>query len=324
MNPFIDLKVEEPIALSTVASRAKTLKYIEKQIRVHASIITYYKRRHNAYTITCRIPTEILAIIFGQVVSDAHPEEAYSGLGKRLQRRPSFFWIGRISHVCSHWREVALSTPDLWSTIQVNYRAAWALDMLIQRSKNIDLSVIMWDSVSEEDLEKLVGSHLHRIKNLNADPVGEFQKITRLLGRRHDASTYSKMERLEMCSHAFAMENEFPDSIINALAPSAPLKHLALAGYGINWKLVHLFKSLETFHISYIPAQHRPSPVQVIRFLSQMPTLKHVSVAKIGPLQEVSPQDDHDARNSRIELNPLNTSKSHVKAHPSSYPSSTA
>ncbi|KAG6830967.1 hypothetical protein H0H92_013679 [Tricholoma furcatifolium] len=310
MNPFVDLKVEGPIALSTAASRAEALKYIEEQIRVYTSIMNYYKSRHNSFTITCRIPSEILAIIFGQVVDDAHQECWGPGLGKQSQRRPSFSWIGRISHVCSHWREVALSTPDLWSTIQISYQAKWALETLLNRSRDVELSLIMWDSVH---LEEVLGSHLPRIKNLNADQISleGIHVLSRLLGERRDASTHLKMERLEMSSYAWAVQPQLPDSIFTALAPSAPLKHLALAGFGINWACVHLLNNLETFHISSIPETRRPLPVQVVRFLSQMPTLRHFSVDQMDPRWELSPSHDPDldAQSSRIELKSLE----HVK-----------
>ncbi|KAG6808264.1 hypothetical protein H0H92_004701 [Tricholoma furcatifolium] len=139
---FADPKVEGTFITSE--SRAKAHEYIKEQIKSYESIIRYYKNRQNTLTITCRIPPEVLACIFRYFVKDAVGDNADPDThSKKID------WIRAVSHICSHWREVALSTPSLWSTIDLGYAPAFALEML-QRSKNVPLSVINAGDVSRK------------------------------------------------------------------------------------------------------------------------------------------------------------------------------
>ncbi|KAG6824109.1 hypothetical protein H0H92_007994 [Tricholoma furcatifolium] len=115
------------------------------------------------------------------------------------------------------------------------------------------------------------------------------------------------MEKLEMRAYISSPDTGFPDKILTTLASSASLKYLALDGFGVYWGHVQLLKGLETFHISSIPERHRPLAVQVLYFLSQMPTLKHFSVDRIHPLWGASPSHDLTSgeQTLKIELKSL-------------------
>ncbi|KAG6828171.1 hypothetical protein H0H92_008939, partial [Tricholoma furcatifolium] len=169
--------------------------------RAEEHYICYDKARRNALNITCRIPTEILASIFRLVVdlidSDHYPQ---------------------ISHVCSHWRVVALSTLTLWFTIYVDF-PTWAVNKL-ERSKTAPLSVICCGKIYKETyniLHEILTSHLHRVKDLAVGCLGwdtypreipsrgktislnDFQKLLQLLGQHNGPL---KIERIEMSSSA--------------------------------------------------------------------------------------------------------------------------
>ncbi|KAG6829058.1 hypothetical protein H0H92_005832 [Tricholoma furcatifolium] len=164
----MDPKVEEPNC-NTPHSRAEALGYIQEQIRVHSSALHYYKKRWNALNITCRIPTEILTSMFLQVGLRNAPWEAET----KYYCAPPLTWITPISHVCSHWREAALSTPSLWSTIHVE--SPGALQML-ERSKGIALSVIAYDLMRKKAFDvfdRVVTCPQHHIKDLVVRPHGD-------------------------------------------------------------------------------------------------------------------------------------------------------
>ncbi|KAG6829142.1 hypothetical protein H0H92_005546, partial [Tricholoma furcatifolium] len=240
----MDPKVEEPNC-NTPHSRAEAHKYIEEQIRVHSSIVHYYKKRWNALTVTCRLPTEILTSIF-----------SHCGLGFKLNYtrvyspdyayyEPPMAWIVPILHVCSHWREAALSTPSLWSTIHVEFPGA--LQML-DRSKGVALSVISYDAMPRkvfDVLNQVLASPLHHIKDLLVRP-----KLRRSNTGRHN--------------------------------------HIPINGFGLNWGLLHTFNNLKTFIIS-IPESQRPSMIEILRFLSQMPLLDFLSITASCLREEVLP-----------------------------------
>ncbi|KAG6823414.1 hypothetical protein H0H92_010293 [Tricholoma furcatifolium] len=296
-SPFVDPNVEG--TFTTSESRDKVHEYIQKHIEAYESRICYYKTRHNALTVTCRIPTEVLASIFSNVVRDDVEDYADA-------RSVQHYCTKTFSHICSHWREVALSTPTLWSTIDLGDAPAWALEML-QHSKTVPLSVIHAGEVSKKAylaLIQILHSHSPRIKNLLLDyqpslwsddyeeseviSTDENENILELLGQHE----FFNMERLaikipgETCLPKDAAQ--FPYKIITQ---STSLKHLALGGCGINWEGFPAFEGLRSFRIFHIPKDLQPSIVQLLRFISRVPLLETLEVADIDSRQEILPSD---------------------------------
>ncbi|KAG6813470.1 hypothetical protein H0H92_010804 [Tricholoma furcatifolium] len=305
MNPKVEGFID-----GTPDRRAEAREYIMEQIKAHRYILCYYKKHLNALTVTCRIPNEILAIIFRQVV-DA--EVAENILDSE--------WIPSISHVCSHWREVALSTPALWSTLHLDY-PAWAPEML-RRSKDVALSVKSYGTLYEQAyyiLHQILTSHLHRVKHLSlindeeymynsypptrdGKPVSrkQFQELMRLLVQ-HSVSGPLKLEWLAIATDSIEpphslgprIQSKFPDSIIRA---SPSLKHLQLHGFELNYGLRHKFDNLEKLILNSLPDQFKPLLFQLLPFLSQMPRLQTFVIDEISPAEGVLPSD-----NDRIHL----------------------
>ncbi|KAL0067069.1 hypothetical protein AAF712_005856 [Marasmius tenuissimus] len=78
---------------------------------------------------TCRMPVEILSSIF----------QFLSPTGGLVHRGTTPWW--RFSHVCRHWRNVALNDPLLWSAPDYE-RPVLAMEML-RRSKDVPLRVLI-------------------------------------------------------------------------------------------------------------------------------------------------------------------------------------
>ncbi|KAG6828081.1 hypothetical protein H0H92_009309 [Tricholoma furcatifolium] len=291
MNSYVDAKAEGPFN-GTAETRAIAHKYIQEQIEAHEAIIRYYKRRQNALTATCRVPPEILARIFGNLVDDSRPYPIVFSPSSILS-------IKAASRVCSHWREVALATPGVWSTIPV-FPPTWALEML-QRSKNVPLTVISLENISLKEyhvLRQALTSHLPRIKALilshvyPRDRIGvslaEIEEFFQLLDQ-HPAPILEWLDLdLRVFLAAFASSRIVIPSRV--LTDSVSLRHLTLNGLGINWNTLPAFQHLVTFEISLTPDDLQPSVVQLLRFLSLVPVLETLSIVHSGPV--VSPSVD--------------------------------
>ncbi|KZT03098.1 uncharacterized protein LAESUDRAFT_751857 [Laetiporus sulphureus 93-53] len=79
-------------------------------------------RSRSALAFISMLPTELLAQIFSEYVSQFHPEDyVYYPGGFRLEptlQGPGYYaWIV-IMHVCSQWRTVAIEEPTLWGRIR--------------------------------------------------------------------------------------------------------------------------------------------------------------------------------------------------------------
>jgi hypothetical protein len=116
---------------------------------------TLKKHRNALAAISQHLPAELLCAVFGALASILEKSDSK----QRLQ------WI-RVTHVCCHWREVALRCPSLWSHIDISY-PQWILPML-GRSRMAPL-VIKADmrSPSQKDDLLLVLGHMSRVRILD-------------------------------------------------------------------------------------------------------------------------------------------------------------
>jgi hypothetical protein len=95
---------------------------LDHQIRKYQESIRALQSRRNALSPIGRLPPEILSLVFVFCTSS-----------------DSLSWVRVVSHICRHWRGVALSCPSLWS-FPVFSHPTWAEEML-QRSKMTPLTV---------------------------------------------------------------------------------------------------------------------------------------------------------------------------------------
>ncbi|OCH95158.1 hypothetical protein OBBRIDRAFT_884226 [Obba rivulosa] len=105
------------------------------QLAHHREMILRLSSQWNAFSPTYHLPQELLAEIFIHYV-----EDAISPAGQD-ERRPvvkRYRWI-RITHICRHWRNVALSYPRLWSSILVT-NPLWMAELL-RRAGQVPLRV---------------------------------------------------------------------------------------------------------------------------------------------------------------------------------------
>ncbi|KAI0245772.1 hypothetical protein BJV78DRAFT_1105379, partial [Lactifluus subvellereus] len=92
---------------------------IDDELSALHLVMCSMRTRRNRFSLIGRLPPEILYGLF-----PSGPTRTQIKLG----------WI-TITHVCSHWRQVALSGPTLWRTIIFHLGAEWAEEMLA-RSKS--------------------------------------------------------------------------------------------------------------------------------------------------------------------------------------------
>ncbi|KAG6846282.1 hypothetical protein H0H93_014876, partial [Arthromyces matolae] len=133
-----------------------------EMIPEHERILQYYKGYHNALTFTCRLPPEVLVNIFSEGLSHELPKDKVVGLG-RVQ------FLKTISRICSHWRNVALSAPGLWTLIPIT-NALWT-EAAIQRSQQAPLTVFYYtlpiDREKNTIFREVLASHSHRINQIS-------------------------------------------------------------------------------------------------------------------------------------------------------------
>lgn len=144
---------------------------IGEEIARYSWHILNLKSTLNALTPISTLPPEILCEIFLYTAGvDIHEQYVVK------ERRKSYGWIC-VSHVCRHWRAVALSCPSLWSRLDVKAASRELLETLLVRSRGAPLIVsytgwgrrstpaIPWSE--QEAIAMVLESHLQRTRSLS-------------------------------------------------------------------------------------------------------------------------------------------------------------
>lgn len=231
-------------------------------------------------------------------------------------------WVRAVSHVCSHWRSVALSTPALWSDLPM-HNPRWAMEM-IKRSKGTSLIIdyngtFEAPSSSQVDasyfvLTEVFKSHISRVRRL----------VLQSKFAKHDYNNFHKPRKLG---------KGFASLLKMAGQAASSMKHLELQVEPSEKNMLSRFRHLKELSLSRIPVCLRPSMTQLLGILSQTPSSKYSMSLKlkIQPVKVVFrlsgmwylfPWNTFGSSNChatcRIPLSSLTMSSSHQKLHASS------
>ncbi|TFK72268.1 hypothetical protein BDN72DRAFT_957431 [Pluteus cervinus] len=156
---------------------------IDTAITKLENVLSILKRKSNTLSFINRLSSDILLYIFTYVQTSRDPgEEIYDPTyifnDVPVALTKPIIWIRSITHVCSQWRDIALSYPVLWTTIQ-SCSGAWKQEVLT-RSRSAPLSIVCqaWiDSTGlrkvgntspshAQGLKQILEHHIHRAKTL--------------------------------------------------------------------------------------------------------------------------------------------------------------
>ena len=112
-----------------------------------------------------RLPREVLSAVFQVVVYDwSLSIQASEG------RSLSYSWA-TMTHVCNHWRNVALETTTLWTHIIVHKQRL--IETLLQRSRSSGLFIYYWEDPfprherSQSRILNLIRPHFSRVEHIH-------------------------------------------------------------------------------------------------------------------------------------------------------------
>ncbi|TEB37127.1 hypothetical protein FA13DRAFT_1809755 [Coprinellus micaceus] len=108
---------------------------VAKRIRELENEIRALKSCHNASTVTCRIPIEVLSKIF-HFLTFSEPEPWLRG----TENSNSYRWI-QVTHVCRHWRSSAIDSTALWRHLNFE-EPSKLVGTMLERSKGVPVDVV--------------------------------------------------------------------------------------------------------------------------------------------------------------------------------------
>ncbi|KAG6871873.1 hypothetical protein C0995_015546 [Termitomyces sp. Mi166 len=213
-------------------------------------------------------------------------------------------WIKAVSHVCSHWRKVALAAPNLWSNIPI-HNPSWAIEM-VRRSNTVpliinyqDLAQWSYNSRPYSTLAEILRSHMSRIKSLTFYP--QATSLHCLLSTGTDEWIVDQLIPL-LCQPALIMEHltlELPQASDNTLYLTLPyipdnlvlmaprLQYLRLKSFALTWSSDRIdLRNLRFLEISGLTEKMMPSTAQLLAILRQMSRLEILKISNRSTVYE--------------------------------------
>ena len=227
--------------------REYQLQAIDVEIKTLEESIRALKSRRNALAPVSSLPTEVLNTIFTLL----HGPIA-SSPPTHLREKPDCLpWI-RVTHVCHHWREIALNQPLFWRHVDfTTFTSAGAAEILA-RANTVPLlleakvPIGHWNGTRFSAFRKALLAHVSHTcyLDISAEPH-HLDKTLEVL-----VSPAPGLEYLSLTGDDDGWSSEtpapIPDNIFDGATPR--LTSLVLRNCRFSWKLPHL-KSLKHLDI---------------------------------------------------------------------------
>lgn len=217
------------------------------------------KRHCNAKLPVSVLPPDVLLEIFSFVIRIWDSElpwdhrDHFKPMFPKSIRIPSYYWLS-FTHVCHHWREVAIRSPSLWTRIILPRDRS--TETMLNRSQLAPISLFLYveqngiDETLKRQTYELLRPHTHRVKLLQvvsantshdfygpifSAPMPSIQEIILLVPmpssevdyrelHEHTFQSWTKQERNSLRVLSFAHISII--SLQAAIRPS--LRHLSL------------------------------------------------------------------------------------------------
>ncbi|KDQ60438.1 hypothetical protein JAAARDRAFT_205384 [Jaapia argillacea MUCL 33604] len=222
---------------------------------------------------TCLVPSEILLEIFKHI-----PQEAPRGSDRE--------WLA-ITAVCRRWREIALSSSDLWSTIYITSDSSRQTPLFFERSNIALLDVGVGCFLEPEDISvgsQQLSSNISRVYSLlfTGMPIDDLCQFLRPL-----------MDRPAPELHSFVIaypdetpEDEFGDGLLISSLFSGVTPHLrvlSLQYASLPWSS-SIYSGLVDLRLYHEHSDAHPSAELFLSALENCPSLRILSLQEAGPI----------------------------------------
>lgn len=264
----------------------KARQTLEDDIVRYSNAIINAKYRLNALTRVARLPPELLTEVFiyyrDAFAYDADPlpsPRSVAVYGNSRTASP-YHWL-RITHVCRHWRELALGSPRFWSTIYLTHRSS-CIDEMLARARQAPLTIRSTNVQVSEDIVKHVLQHLHRIVTFDL-------RLPPVLTELGDSVPAPLLQNLVIRSNG-GYRDMFPSGSANLLqrfftACELPnLKSLDISGFSIRcWNTALLKSTLTHLRLHGSAVLSTLTFDHVLDSLESMPLLEELDIKDVLP-----------------------------------------
>ncbi|KAF8202150.1 hypothetical protein BJ912DRAFT_430414 [Pholiota molesta] len=317
--------MHDPLSFSiknTNATVEETRQLIDEAIeRCQNTILALRSQRNDVASTSC-LPPEILTRIFWFAQSEDQSDQGEEDEGDEEDEKPSdgpsfLKWI-RLTHVCRHWRNVAINSPTLWVNPPLG-NLPWAEEML-KRSKEASL-VIKADispGVPVTPGLKLALKHGSRVKdlsirNVNLEQWNDLQEELPKSTPRLEFLSLRAAPPAQEWDDSDADDEEWDPIPISKtfLCKTERLRYLELTNCEIDWDFPSsLLSSLTHLKLHLLPEISRLTSKHFVDALRGMPNLEHLELDEALPLA-IGSDSVHLASLRYLSIHSINTEAEH-------------
>ncbi|KAF7430150.1 hypothetical protein PC9H_005850 [Pleurotus ostreatus] len=258
---------------------------IEAEIAAHEAAILQLKVRRNAYSPISKLPAEILAKLFILV------RRSFSDFG-------DFPGGLNVATVCHSWREVFVSTTQLWDDLDLSkIKSQDCAELMLARSKQGALHIQWTRPLLDRSVLSAVSSQILRIQDL--DICGQSLAILDFFPSKNRA--LPEMQRLALRRQVRATDAP-PISMERVLSMDMPRLH-TLELQNIYLPSIRVFQPspcLQTLHIT-TPKRLLSLP-DILTVLRATPTLHDLTLTHALFLTPPSPSAREDPKYALVDL----------------------
>ncbi|KAG2343993.1 hypothetical protein BDR05DRAFT_209432 [Suillus weaverae] len=211
------------------------------------------------------LPPEILATVFRHFVEEwqNHPAKG----------APTCVVF---THVCRHWRQVALKSPTLWTYI-IYTPPRW-LGVMLERSKSASLFVVYDVAVSLRDCLEQILSQLPRIRVLRLRTINtpDIDRTIHLLS----SQPAPLLQIFEFSNTFFGEPTTRPISNTVFQGQSPRLRSVELTSSNFSWT-AHIFSGLRILSLRGTGDTSFPTLPQLLQALRRMPALEQLTLEQL-------------------------------------------
>lgn len=277
---------------------------VSHEINAIHSLLGSFKSRHNSLLLISRLPPELLACIFKILSLSNPPNSHHSG----YHTSSKLGWIP-VSHVCRHWREVALHSPDLWSDIAFNIGPFWTQAML-ERSKSAPISIS--SSYSRQPgyaqfdprriNQSIISRHLHHIQSIDLNGMADSDLIPFVELLNQPIPMLQEVRLLPLQEGKGPPKLALPNNLLNRHAPT--LRSISLQGCAFPWGPFS-FTCLVILEVKFRQPEtaqtfDSSSFIRSLDMLANSPALESLTLHNCFPRSSAAPVDYRPIRLSNL------------------------
>ncbi|OBZ79878.1 hypothetical protein A0H81_01539 [Grifola frondosa] len=158
-------------------------------------------------------------------------------------------YILRICHVCKHWRAVALSSADLWTSI--SFHDLDRAQTFLRRSKSRPIQVYLDRKRLPDSTVNILTPHVYRIQSLHVALRNHYELEDLLLGLKHTAAPRLEELVLHMGHLRCGWTSNW--ELADLLNTAIPVERRSLSGLAPFDSHTPMLRSLTLSHLRFYP-----------------------------------------------------------------------